>query len=73
MRFSLPPRLCSWYGSVTSLALQTASVVLEHHGKNIGGLNQWIRVKFTPLLSKINPPLSRRVLNSWRATGKKIA
>lgn len=52
MRFSLPPRLCSWYGSVTSLALQTASVVLEHHGKNIGGLNQWIRVKFTPRLSK---------------------
>jgi len=44
-----------WYGPLASLSLQSAIVASEHHGKNNGGPNQWIRVEITPTFLKDLP------------------
>jgi len=43
-----------WYGPLESPSLQIASVASDHHGKNNGGRNRWIRSEIIPWLLKIH-------------------
>ena len=49
-KLTLNIRVLFWYGTLASPSLQIASAGSEHHGKNDGGPNQWIKVKITPPL-----------------------